>query len=1012
MAGSPPIEDAAPRATAHAAPIIQRKLVPPPLPDRLVDRPRLDRLLGGLLRTAQLVWVCGTAGSGKTTAVLQATRRDDYPLAWLTLDDTDCAPGRLVTYLEAALSRVQPPLAEVATAALARRVPHAEASGLLAEATRGPLLVVIDEVERLAASPAALAVLSSFVRYAGRDLRLILISRRELPRALSDFLPAGEATTIGETELAFTSDEAAAALAAAGDQTTDPDEAVQATGGWVTGVLFESWRSDEHIMGQGGEEDPLHGYLASQILAELDDDERDFLIATSVLDLVTPERAEALGHAAAGEMLVALRGKHLPATWESGHSMRCHPRLREYLRACLDRRSAERVRQVRAAHAMLLLQEGHEEDAVEELLAVGLAERALPAMQRAIATVVERLDFAVAERWLAAVPACASEPRLELAAAELMLALGQEQYRRGAAVGDALASQGLREELLSTVEQAATVLAWCYFHVGRIGDAIAIVNGADSPAGEVLVSYLLTLAAGGETAWTPALTGGPLDGLTLRLHWAHGHLRELLDPPESRWAAAVSGPWRVAALRAIGQTEHALELLETVRAEEHESGLHDLVGAEALVDLRDREAAWAALARARRKIQRSGSAFLLLLSYLVEAKIELRLNCDADRALQVLQQLDRHPCARTYVFVTEQADTWRGMALMLTGNHHAARVHLRNAVSTMRSGDRILELPTAAVFLSEAEWQTGEESAADAAADVALEAAVRQGSNHMLLQALSDFPEVVARRMDAEPETTSPWHELARALIAQGHTTAFDVPTVVELREFGQLSVTGPGITHQPRLKKVYELLAWLAAKRGQAGERSELLDGLFEGRGDESTRAYLRQLLHQARAALPELEIDPRTVRLGDGALIRSESACFEAALAEATRLQGEARLRQTQEALRSYDAGPYLPGIQSAWSEARREHLQLLAQNARMECAEMAFRHGRFKEAAEFTAAVLDEDPLRETAWRLKMRLAGALGDNDAVLSSFRNCHAELAKLGLDVSGETRRLVAQLRG
>ena len=88
------------------------------------------------------------------------------------------------------------------------------------------------------------------------------------------------------------------------------------------------------------------------------------------------------------------------------------------------------------------------------------------------------------------------------------------------------------------------------------------------------------------------------------------------------------------------------------------------------------------------------------------------------------------------------------------------------------------------------------------------------------------------------------------------------------------------------------------------------LLDGLFDGRGDESTRAYLRQLLHQAHEVLPELEIDARVVKLGERVLIRSESVSFEAALAEAARLHGEARLRQTRDALRIYDAGPYLPG------------------------------------------------------------------------------------------------------
>ena len=57
--------------------------------------------------------------------------------------------------------------------------------------------------------------------------------------------------------------------------------------------------------------------------------------------------------------------------------------------------------------------------------------------------------------------------------------------------------------------------------------------------------------------------------------------------------------------------------------------------------------------------------------------------------------------------------------------------------------DRLLELPTAAVYLAEAEWRAGDEDAADRAADLALEAARRQGSNHVLLQALADFPAVV-----------------------------------------------------------------------------------------------------------------------------------------------------------------------------------------------------------------------------------------------------------------------------
>src|SRR5581483_11865614 len=83
--------------------VIRRKIAVPPAPARLVARERLDGLIAELLAGHRLVWVCATAGSGKTTAVAQALEREERRVAWLTLDDTDAAAGRLVTYLEATL---------------------------------------------------------------------------------------------------------------------------------------------------------------------------------------------------------------------------------------------------------------------------------------------------------------------------------------------------------------------------------------------------------------------------------------------------------------------------------------------------------------------------------------------------------------------------------------------------------------------------------------------------------------------------------------------------------------------------------------------------------------------------------------------------------------------------------------------------------------------------------------------------------------------------------------------
>src|ERR687895_1147019 len=100
--------------------IIRSKLRPPEPSDHVVPRPRIEQRLRDLLDRQAVVVVSATAGWGKTTAVTRALAGHDR-LAWLTLDDGDVAPGRLLTYLEAALAGRVPGAGGVATGALAAR---------------------------------------------------------------------------------------------------------------------------------------------------------------------------------------------------------------------------------------------------------------------------------------------------------------------------------------------------------------------------------------------------------------------------------------------------------------------------------------------------------------------------------------------------------------------------------------------------------------------------------------------------------------------------------------------------------------------------------------------------------------------------------------------------------------------------------------------------------------------------------------------------------------------------
>ncbi len=67
-------------------------------------------------------------------------------------------------------------------------------------------------------------------------MRTVLVSRRDIPPAVHRRLDPTSVASLREEDLAFTVEEAAEALRLNDNATTDPAQAVSATGGWVTGV--------------------------------------------------------------------------------------------------------------------------------------------------------------------------------------------------------------------------------------------------------------------------------------------------------------------------------------------------------------------------------------------------------------------------------------------------------------------------------------------------------------------------------------------------------------------------------------------------------------------------------------------------------------------------------------------------------------------------------------------------------------------------------------------------------
>jgi ATP/maltotriose-dependent transcriptional regulator MalT/DNA-binding SARP family transcriptional activator len=1011
--------------------VIRRKIMVPPLADSVVARKRVDALLTGLLDQHRLVFIYASAGAGKTTAIVQAARRMQRPLVWLDLDVTDTATGRLLTYLEAALALQVPEARNVASSALAAHLPHAEVAGLLAESIGDvPVLIVLDDAERLADAPEALEILTSFARYLPPFARLLISSRSELPfRSSVGTLPWVAA--VGEEDLALTVDEAAAALAAAGREDIDPVDAVVDTGGWMTGVLFEAWEAVDHVIGLGGEADPLHGYLATEILGQLAEEDADFLISTAVLTEVTVPRAEALGLKNASARMHALAGRRLPVSWRGhGVAMRCHPRFREFLLKRLTRQGETEQRELFRAHARLLLGEGHAEEAVEEYLKAGCLEDARTIVGPVLERVIERTDFALAEQWLAALGPARPPGDIELAASELMLTLVRERFAAGVELADRLDRLGQRQQLAASSGRAAGLMAWLYLHAGRVADMDTVLAAAP-PGPEVdAARYAMSVVRDESTATSGAggtdevagrgwnslgeFTGGPMDALVLRTHFDLGRLPELTAAPSSPWAVKATESWQVSSLLAAGRTEQAFEVYHRlVDTTDQSVWLSGLVGPRLMGEIGDRDEAWRLLREGRRQILATGSVMFEAYSLLIEAEFELRLNEDPAAARAILDKLACHQAGRTYAFLAEQRSMLSGLLHLRAAQPKEAALDLHRAVNGMQQGHRLLYLPPAAVYLSEAEWRCGHEDAADAYAEQARTVAARQRSNHSLLNALAEFPDVLARCLDLQCSADSGWHELGRALRLRGIQVAPAVAASVEVAEFGRIAVTVDGAEVSPGLSKSLELLAFLASHDGEVS-RDALLEALFDGRRDGSSSSYLRQAVLKLRKVIPDLLVqDARhgVVRLNPQVRVLTESQRLAGLLGQAAAVPGDDKLTLLLSALRIADHGPYLPSVASIWADERRQRLDELVASARLDAAEAAFAAGRYQQAAQLAEAVARADPYREAAWRLLMRVAGTLGDWDRVIAAYRSCERALAELGTEPSPATAALLRDTR-
>ena len=239
-----------------------------------------------------------------------------------------------------------------------------------------------------------------------------------------------------------------------------------------------------------------------------------------------------------------------------------------------------------------------------------------------------------------------------------MIAVGSEDFERGAAIAERLEAHGRREAVMAEAPLAGALMAWCNLTLGR-PDGFRTLAAAVPPGHEAdVLHYVAGHLEPGPPRPRPSLTGSPLDALVVGNDFYYGRFDQVNDDrPLSDWIDAITGgPMRIGALRALGQTQRALELYEAARVRQRPSGLSTARSGQSCCSTR---------AAPRRRARRSRSCascargydapLLLMVIAITVAKVALRLDRDLETARGAARR--RRPARRRVpVPVHDRAD--------------------------------------------------------------------------------------------------------------------------------------------------------------------------------------------------------------------------------------------------------------------------------------------------------------------------------------------------------------------
>ena len=291
--------------------VLTTRLVVPPIPPGMVERPRLTEKLARAVERP-LTLIVAPAGSGKTALLSgwAAGRRARAPVAWLALGPEANSRRLFWTAVVAALQRADDaPRRARRRRAAATSTPSCPPSWRGSKPCPEPVVLVLDDFHEVD-DPEVMRDLDTLLDHAPDRLRLVVATRSDPSLRLQRLRIAGRLEEIRNADLAFTVAEteqllgrarpAGSATTICGCSGTGPRAGWPASG-WPRCRCAATRTRAPSSSGFAGDDRAVSDYLMAEVVSRQSPDMLDFLLRTAIVEQVSGSLADALTGSSGGQ---------------------------------------------------------------------------------------------------------------------------------------------------------------------------------------------------------------------------------------------------------------------------------------------------------------------------------------------------------------------------------------------------------------------------------------------------------------------------------------------------------------------------------------------------------------------------------------------------------------------------------------------------------------------------------------------------------------------------------------